>query len=295
MTVTKLSSGTLAATALLLVSLGTATVELSRLRSADADLALAHSAASALSDHLHTLETQTTTAENEAATLREKLNATNAASAGAASAQSSSAGATVPVDLAAAGTAFMQRHPAVRQALADWFDGRTNYRFSAFYEQAGLTADQIREFLALNRQGSFGMGLGPTSPALQFRLMPTEEWPGTDGKIAALLGPEKYQQYQRYLSTLPAREFTGQLASALAFSSEPLSATQFDQFTQALVSSGAVQSGRTGPAYNWTTIANSAAPVLSGAQRDALSALRARAEFDAAFSHAADAANSSSP
>jgi RNA polymerase sigma factor (sigma-70 family) len=301
MTATKLSTATLAATALLVVSLGTATYEFSRAHATGAALALARETESALTVRLHALDLQVTAAERDAATLAEKLHASETTSAAGASADSSasraatSASKPAPRDPAAEGTAFMQRHQAVRQALADWFDARTNYSFSAFYEQAGLTADQIRQFLVLKRQGSFGMGLGPTSEFLQFQLQPSDSWRDTDKNIAALLGPEKYQQYQHYNSSLPVRELTSQLASALAFSPEPLTAAQFDQFTQALVSAGAVELARTGPAYNWTTIAQAGGPALSSEQRNALAALRAQAEFDEAYSRAADALNHPSP
>ncbi len=298
MTTAKLSTATLAATALLAVSLGTATYEFSAARDSTAALLAARAEDSALAARLHAVETQATAAARAATTAAQQLHDAETAAATDSARQAAivavgAAKAAAP-DSTAEGTAFMQRHPPVRQALADWFDGRTNYRFSAFYEQAGLTADQIGQFLALNRQGSFGMGLGPTSPYLQFQLAPPEAGRDLERNLAALLGPEKYRQYQRYLSTVPAREFTAQLASTLAFSPEPLTAAQFDQFTQALVSSGAVEPSRLGPTYNWTTIADSAASTLSPAQREALAALRAKADFDAAYSRAADAATSAS-
>lgn len=292
MTATKLSATSAATLALLVLSLGTATYEISRAHTITASLLSARANDSALTARLRALEAQATAAERDAAQLAQKLHDEETAAAESARLAAIAAAAAAKAaawDPTAEGTAFMQRHPAVRQALADWFDGQTNYRYSAFYAQAGLTQEQIAQFLLLNRSGWLGRGVGPTSPFLQFQLNPSDSWGEADNQIRALLGPEKSRQYSDYLATLKEREFGAQLASSLAFSTAPLTATQFDQLTRALVASHAVQFTRTGPTYDWTLISQSAAAALSPAQREALAALQAKAEFDAAYNRAASA------
>lgn len=292
MTTTKICATTLAAAALLVVSLGTATSKIICAHSATAALLAARAKDSALATRLRALDDRVDAAERVGAALAEKLNSASAAASSSATARTSglSTGSvqSAPTDPVAAGTAFLQRHPSVRQALVDWLDGQTNYKYSAFYAQAGLNQEQIAQFLALNRHGWLSRSLGPASPPLQFQLSPLDSWREADAQLRAFLGPDKSRQYNEYLGTLPARDLSAQLASSLAFSTAPLTAAQFDQLTANLVSSHAVEITRTGPAYDWTRI-NQSAAALSLTQRAALAGIKAKAEFDAAYSRAASA------
>jgi hypothetical protein len=290
MTTTKLSATTLAAAALLVVSLGTATFEISRAHNTTAALLSARAEDSALAARLRALDGQATAAERDAATLAQQLRdaesaaAESARRAALASAAAAKAAAQNP---AAEGTAFMQRHPAVRQALVDWFDAQTNYSYSAFYEQAGLTKEQIAQFQALHRFGSFGRGLGPTTPYLQFQLNSLDSWREAEDEMRVLLGPGTYQKYQAFQATIPAREMGAQLASALAFTPSPLTSPQFEEFTSALCASHAMKMTPTGPEYDWTVITQNAAGTLTPEQQSVLAGIRAKSEFDAEYSHAA--------
>lgn len=284
--------GSAASIALLIVSFGAATYEISRAHADTAALLAARVNDSALVARLHTLNDQALAAEREAAQLAEQQRAAETAAAEPVRRATSTAATATAVaqrDPAAEGTAFMQRHPAVRQALADWFDAQTNYKYSAFYEQAGLTKEQIAQFQVLHRNGSLGRGLGPTTPHLQFRLSPPGSWHTADDQVAVLLGPEKFQEYRQFNATLPDREIGAQLASALAFSPSPLTAAQFDAFTNALVEQNAVTMTRTGPEYDWNVVTSVAATRLAPAQRDVLAALRTKSEFDTEYSRAAQA------
>ena len=108
--------------------------------------------------------------------------------------------------------------------------------------------------------------------------------------LRRLLGPEGYQKYQDFSSTIPARELGAQLAGALAFTPTPLTSSEFDQFTQAIAHNGTAKMSSTGPQFDWSAIAASTPTILAPEQREALNALRAQADYESEYSRIVTAA-----
>ncbi len=276
--------------ALLLATFTVATYEIHRSRDAAAALASARENDVALAARLRLLNEQSATAEREVTQLQRQLQ--DAADAAAESARRAAAAAAKAAawNSVAEGEAFMNRHPGVRQALLGWVDAQTNFKWSAFYEEAGLTQSQIEEFQKLKREG-FGFGRSAIAglPQLDFLASAGISWNDADGKLRTLLGADGYQKYQNYFQTIPARELGSQVASALTFTPTPLTAAQFEELTQTIAKNHAAGYSANGAHYDWPAITKSAQEILSSAQLTVLEGLRSQAEFNEVYSQAANA------
>ncbi len=278
--------------ALLLAILGTATYEVHRQLSAEAALATARQEDAALADRLRTLHSQTAATKREAAVLqqqlRDRLAAQTAAASVSASALTPASAPAARRDLVVDGKAFMTRHPAVRQALIDFFNAQTNYQWSGFYKAAHLTPAQIAEFqfLMRPRTGGYSQQMGPGQPDLQLSLddgLSNEE---IEARRQALLGPDGMREFSEYARTMPARQLGAQLASTLAFTATPLVSIQFEQFAQSIATNGGVKITHQGTQYDWAAINAAAEKILSPEQRSALAGLQAQSDFEQAYSQA---------
>ncbi len=283
---TSKASLTIAATAAL-IAIGTATHE--RIRARDADLALAavrqqHLAAQ---QHLDMIAADIEQLSQPASNPPSAPGSPAPANARAAAPRSANMGAVKP-DPAA--DAFMQRHPAVKQALIAWVDAKNRYEWRDFYAQCNLSAEQIARLEELMREG----------PAIQRPLGQDGQYAvfsaGSEGlsrdeaeaKIRELLGPENYAKRFAYSAMLPARAEASGIAAALGFSATPLTLEQADRLTELIHQSRPPGISR-GLEFDWEAIRTKATDVLSPAQLTVIDRIRAQSEYDAALSRAMSA------
>lgn len=286
MTTTKLA-GSIATVALLIVALGTATYEMRGRHAAEAALAAANRDYAARVAKLHDLEQRAHVAEQDLAqsekTLAEAL-ATQAteARATAAAQAAQEAAAWNPV---AEGTAFMARHPEVRQALNDYAKARVNFKYRRLYEALHLTPAQLAQFQALMGRG-LGMGTdGPEGKDFSLRVGAGDFGPGEYGRLLRdLLGEEGAQKVLRFNWGMDERETAAKVAGALWSTDTPLTPEQADQLVQIMVkNSAAGVKGSTFPGHDWDAIIAKAEPFLSAAQLDVLRGMQAEEQFNQAI------------
>jgi len=289
MTSAKLTLG-IAGIALLITGLGTAAHEVTRAHAAASALSADREFNRVLSDRLRATEEQISSTERETAQLSKHLR--DAAAAEATRNAAAKIANAASRNSTAEGQAFMKRHPAVREALIAWIDAQTNFTWSAFYEDAGLSENQIAEFQLLFREGNWIEFNG--EPHVRLSISTGMSFEEIESRRRRLLGPDGYQKYQAFSRTIPARNLGAQLASALAFTPTPLTSSQFDQFTQTIAENGSTKMSSTGPQFDWNAIATSTTTILAPEQRNALNALRAQADFDGEFSRVRSAALASS-
>jgi RNA polymerase sigma factor (sigma-70 family) len=293
---TSKASLTVAATAAL-IAIGTATHE--RIRALDADFAMdaarhEHLAGQARLDALHR-EHDAITADIDQ--LNRRLSNLSSAPGSSASGNAR-ATAPRPVPFGAvkpdpAADAFMERHPAVKQALIAWVDAKNRYEWRDFYVQCNLTPAQIARLEELMREeAAMQRPLGPDGQYAVFSAgsegLSRDE---AEAKIRELLGPENYAKRSVYSAKLPARAEASGIAAALGFTATPLSPEQAQHLVDLIHHSRPPGLTR-GVDFDWEAIRTKASDVLSPAQLTVIDRMRAQSEYDAAFSHAMSVARS---
>jgi hypothetical protein len=294
MTQAKLISG-LVGVGLFVATLSTTIHQLNRVRNADTALMAARETNSALSTEKKTLEEHLALAQHETDRLvKQRRDAESESSAGNVAHRAAGTAKSATWDPVAEGKAFMERHPAVRQAFINYENAKTNYRWSAFYEAAGLSQSEIADFQALMRQfGRFGLSRVQGMQDLDFRLgrgdtLTPEEW---NGQFRALFGEERFGQFNKFSRSFSAREIAAQAAGALAFTPTPLDAEQFTGLVQRVTDSKAIRHTKGGPKIDWDIVTADAREVLTPAQLTALDGMRAQSEFNEEYSRVAAASN----
>lgn len=263
MTTTKMVAG-LAGAALSIAVLGTAYESQAR-RSAETTLASAMQERVALAERLRDLEQRVQAADAESARLKKA--AEEAASARVAAttknaAAESMAKAVAVWDPVAEGRAFLERHPDLKQALADSTDANTRFRFSGIYSSLALTPAQIERFEALMREGaSRGTMLkGQWAMLSPGTGMPTSE---LNGAMTALLGGEKFRKLWKYGRAAPDRRLAAEVAGALCFGETPLLPAQSDQLVQIITASRAREPNGLPGEVDWNAVVIKASDILS--------------------------------
>lgn len=265
MTTTKMVAG-LAGVALSIAVLGTA-YETQARRSAETTLASAMQERVALAERLRDLEQRVQAADAESARLKKAAEeaASARAAAKAKAAAESVAKAAGVWDPVAEGRAFLERHPDLKQALADSTDADTRFTFSGIYASLELTPTQIERFEALMREGA-GRGIpleGQWAMLSPGTGMPMGELPSA---MIALLGAEKFRKLWNYGRTAPDRRLATEVAGALCFSETPLLPTQSDQLVQIIAGSRARGPNDLPGEVDWRAVVIKARDVLSAPQ-----------------------------
>lgn len=114
-------------------------------------------------------------------------------------------------------------------------------------------------------------------------------------ELRSLLGERDYAAYQEFNRTLPARDLAARLASAV-FRTEPLSASQADEFSRIVAqSSRAYRAGLAASPndIDWEVVNRETADLLTPSQRNALVTLQQQDAFDAAVIHKLNSGTSS--
>jgi hypothetical protein len=277
--------------AALLGALGTATYEFHRAHDSNNELVAAHtrleSFRSRLTARQHALADAQKSLASTRATRRAAPASTNSGGQSHAQPAPSPASASSAWDPVAEGRALLQRHPRLRQAYIDLSNARTNFKYAGFYEIAGLTPAQIAEFQRLEREhAGYGRTIGAGLKTVQLSLSTGMSYEQVTAAKKSLLGEANFKKLQQYQLEQPARQLATQLASALAFSEQPLSRNQFAAVQQAILNAHAISMTQTGPHVDWTAVTATTHSVLAADQLVALDAVRAQTAYDYAFNAA---------
>lgn len=236
-----------------------------------------------LADELRAIDEAITSTRAELDRLRTQTNQVAPAGASA-----DSAPTTVELDPDVLGADLLERHPDVRQALADWIDAQTRFTYIALFRELRLTPEQIAQFLELHRAGNvLGGSWGPNSAYLRLqtgpRMPPTE----FSARLDQVLGADGRRRYFELTGSSAARRTANQAASYLAFSDEPLTTDQLDELARVLHSARTPKHSGADTAYDWTKVAKDASTLLTPGQRSVLESMQAADRYQTALSHAA--------
>lgn len=174
-------------------------------------------------------------------------------------------------DPVAGGAAFLQRHPAVRDALLAQKNAMIDTRYGALYAAMGWGEEQRDEFRRLMRSTNISLpGASPGTMILSVEpaLTPEEKIAG----LRALLGEEGMRQMQKIGARELERDLVMKTATGLAFTAEPLTPQQ----AAALVDSISL----TTPAgkakeIDWDASISAARTILTPGQLTALERIKA--------------------
>gem|GEM_PF-559902 len=205
------------------------------------------------------LDTAATNAKTTAATAQTSLKKPSSSSLG---------------NIKAAGWAFMERHPEVKQAFETWADAQAKGTYGDLFRQLGLSADQIRQFLKLKRRG-MAFGENGTSLGTIVLTNPANDPSNTaQAQLRALLGDAGYEAYLAYNSTVQGRQLASGLASILSETDSPLTSVQAQQMVAIFTSAKSSDA----QSYDWASVFTQAQRILSGSQLTELQNLRALRE-----------------
>ncbi|MEO5957801.1 MAG: sigma-70 family RNA polymerase sigma factor [Opitutaceae bacterium] len=149
---------------------------------------------------------------------------------------------------------YVLEHPETHTPFLRQQALRVKARYDRFTAASGLPADQQEQVLktvgklvedefdfmtALHAQG-FGVGRMPQDPDgqakfEQMRGEQRERAQATLASLRALLGDDRFRQFQQFASTIPERNVAEQMAARLYHTDTPFTAQQADQLTQILV------------------------------------------------------------
>ena len=98
-------------------------------------------------------------------------------------------------------------------------------------------------------------------------------------RLREILGEELYQKRVEFARTNPSRNFTLSIASALAFSDEPLTSQQAASLTPIIAASKAPKSASRATNFDWDAIIAKSQDLLTPTQLAALEGMRAQDEY----------------
>jgi len=257
--------------ALLVAALGIAWREQNLAHAAEAELAAARVEERALQARRQEIERRLAAA-NQAALAAAALAAAKNTAASAAPAEPAAWNAV------AEGDAFIERHPAVKQALIAAKDAAGRALYRDFFATAHLTAEEIERLLEIQRgDSSVGFPYGPGGQLLMLRVgtdMPYEE---RTKQLRDLLGEERFKQFQAQGQRGDAIRQTATLAASMAFTDTPLGADQSSALIEAMMAARIRGPGIRRLEYNWEAALGQAKEFLSDPQMAELSRVAARA------------------
>ncbi|HEX3731057.1 MAG TPA: sigma-70 family RNA polymerase sigma factor [Opitutaceae bacterium] len=283
MSTLKLSAGMAGLLALAsLIGTGAAGVGLYQLHRASGAAAAATAASAELDakqESLRTLQRQAAAADKQLAAARQALAGAGAAAgggrAGAAGAGRRAAGNGGAADVAG----FFAANPDAKGLAARLAHAQVAAAFNPFFKSVSMSPAEIAQFEdlfvanALEHLTLSGAGLVPTE------LHPSDE------QMRALLGDERYQQYQDFQQVVPAFALTRSAAVAAGMAGEPLSDGQQDQLVQALIKAGATRPAGNQmivPDVNWDAAMSQAQALVSPTQWKAVKSAFMGAQLQAA-------------
>lgn len=277
------------------IAVGTATRETHTLNEAEAALAAAVQSAGDMQAKLDAAVQRVAAAEQSAAELQAAIDEARAAQAAAE--QRAKAAVAAPVtptrsmqEAVAAGQAFLDRHPELKAAVAEYARSQVTTTFAAFCQSRNLTPEQAGEFarwMAMDSgvvrriTGVDGEQIVLAAPGFGDR----ERHAAMEQAITTMLGADGVAELRAYIREIPGRRLTGQLAGALYCSPTPLMPEQIDPLLRIAVESGAT-APRWNGRYDWDVILDRAQGVLSGPQLAALGGFQLVEQYERALNQA---------
>jgi len=119
-------------------------------------------------------------------------------------------------------------------------------RYASLFKSLNLPPDQLAKFkdLLVEKQNSArdvltvareqGLDFRNSNDRSEIQQLIQQSQADVDTGITALIGADKFAQYQNYDQTAPQRAVVGQVEQRLSYTSEPLSAAQSDQLVALL-------------------------------------------------------------
>ncbi len=215
------------ATILGLFLVGAGLRELSRARRAQASLAAADQRYEAGQQQLNAAVKSAQAADRYLADLQKAADGSGRAGSAAANPRVN----RPPPETRADWEALEAQHPEIRGMLAEVHRAQVGRQFGRFFQQAGLTADQVERFVNLavdlyDRSETMSpQGFHPAIDKLP------------DDQVQAIVGDQAFRQYQDYLRATPANFIVGALAQATGYVGAPLSNAQQDSLAGILTAS----------------------------------------------------------
>lgn len=281
---------------LLAAAIGTALYQGTRYHSAEETLDARRQQHTTLLATLHREEERVALAERETARLRQELDTLR--TTGTLPASAASVPTTSPWDPAREGIAFLERHPAVKQALNDYANASLRFRFAPMYRELGLSPEQIDRFQTL-RGMSTSMGApyaegrdlslvngervvdGQRRPSEAALALFTELGVSNAGQAQKqILGSVAAARLPEFQAQAEARIYAANVASTLYFTDTPLTSSQADTLVQALTTSRSVGQAAQASQFDWDAVLSKVTPTLAPAQLAALSGLHASDLFN---------------
>lgn len=179
-----------------------------------------------------------------------------------------------------AGREYLARHPALKQALVDWFTAKAQFKYEPLFRRLDLTASQVAAFSTLMGGNTYFGEVGPGGQFLQLETAAEPSPRERDEQLKLFLGEEGYRKYLDYERGTQAREWTAQIAGRLFFSDDPLSPAQAEMLAALLGQTSRTLRNQS-PAY-WEAVLTQSAAFLAPQQVRAVASIRTMLEVDAA-------------
>jgi RNA polymerase sigma factor (sigma-70 family) len=264
-----------------MLALGTLFVERQRALGAHAALAAAQRDEEALRARVAQAEQQARAARGEVIAAQESLGRVRL---------------TTSSDANEAGRAFLAAHPELARALKDQRRASIAGQYFVLWRELGLTEAQIVEFEQIVLDGpesAMIVGTPDGSGWGWIALRPGEGRTAheTSQRLLQLLGREGYEKLMSGVFAV-AGSSQAEIASALYFTNDPLSAEQAKKLARAILEEDqGLPRGqpRPTPALYWAGVAERAREFLTPRQVEALTLRRAREEYQLAQQNAAKA------
>jgi hypothetical protein len=166
-------------------------------------------------------------------------------------------------DPAAGGAAFLQRHPAVRDALLTQKNAAVDSRYGPLYAALGWNEEQIEEFRRLTRQPLISLPGADPGPMI-FSIEPALTSEERTRRLNALLGEDEGRKMVEIGRQESARNLVIRIATGLGFTAEPLTAQQAEALINAIPF--LTSADRKTKAVDWDVLVPIARGILTPAQ-----------------------------
>jgi hypothetical protein len=177
------------------------------------------------------------------------------------------------LDRSTADQTFMTRHPAVHALLVTQMRAEAAGRYAPLIKLMRLSPEEINRFTELHVMGRAGITTGSDGARIAYDTGGTRQ--EAEAKMREFLGEERFDRYKAFERKGRGEwQWTIDLASNLALTSEPLRPEQGDQLWQILMEKRGSVPWSPSPQYDWDAIGAEARRVLTPAQLGVLEKLQ---------------------
>jgi RNA polymerase sigma factor (sigma-70 family) len=180
------------------------------------------------------------------------------------------------------GRRFLLAHPEMRPTVEALLKVGVTESNRGFYQQLGFNREKIERFETLILElGRYSTAISPSGIDVGFNLA-SQEIPKAeqDARLRAFLGDADYARYLDYGRNQAARRQASDLAGALYYTTEPLTAEQMGKMEQILTANIIPNPSRQmPPTFDWSKIKDAATSVLSPRQLEPLGNLQVKSDY----------------